>query len=91
MVFHKIPHFLQPFAKNLKTLKQGSLLEKLQVFAKSMKFYGFSDKPTLFAIFAKHLMKTLKHDRLPVKLLVLAKAIISHGFSPNPTLFASYV
>ena len=52
MVFHKIPHFLYPFAKNLmKTLKQGSLFEKLQVFAKSMKVHGFSDKPTLFATF----------------------------------------
>ena len=37
MVFHKIPHTLQLFAENLmKTLKHGSLHEKLLVLAKSM-------------------------------------------------------
>ena len=37
MVFHKISHTLQLFAENLmKTLKHGSLHEKLLVLAKSM-------------------------------------------------------
>ena len=37
MVFHKIPHTLQLFAENLmKTLKDGSLHEKLLVLAKLM-------------------------------------------------------
>ena len=50
MVFHTIPHFLQLFAKNLvKTLKHGSLHEKLLVLAKSTIFNGFSQNPILFA------------------------------------------
>ena len=40
MVFHEMRHFLQLFAEKLtKTPKHDSLLEKLQVLAKSMIFY----------------------------------------------------
>ena len=39
MVFHKMPYFLQLFAKNLvKTPKHGSLHEKLLVLARSTRF-----------------------------------------------------
>ena len=50
MVFHRIPYFLQTFAENLmKTLKHGSLHEKLLVLAKSKSFQGFLQNPVLFA------------------------------------------
>ena len=43
MVSHKIPHILEVYAENLmRTLKHGSLHEKLLVLAKCMRFDGFS-------------------------------------------------
>ena len=50
MVFHKIPYFLQFFPENfIQTLKHGSLLKKLLVFAKSKSFDSFSQDAKFFA------------------------------------------
>ena len=61
MVFNKIPYFLQLFAENLmKTLKYGSLVEKLLVLSKSTIFYGFWENQTRLATFCKSLDKNPK-------------------------------
>ena len=52
MLFHEMSHFLQPFPeKFVETSKRDSLLEKLQVLAKSMIFHAFSRNEPLFATF----------------------------------------
>ena len=52
MVCYEMSHFLQVFAQKLsKTPKHDSLLEKLEVLAKSVIFRGFSRNETLFGTF----------------------------------------
>ena len=65
---------MQLFAENLmKTLKRGSLHEKLVLLAESTSFDHFSQNPKYFLqLFAEKLMKTLKRGSLHEKLLVLA-------------------
>ena len=54
---------MQFFAEDLmKTLKHGTLHEKLLVLAKSKGFDGFSHNPKhFFQLFAENMMKTLKY------------------------------
>ena len=52
VIFHEMSHFFHLFAEKLtKTRKHGSLLEKLQLLAKSMMFRSFSRNEPLFATF----------------------------------------
>ena len=56
MVFHKMPYFLQHFAKNwVKTLVHGTLHKKLLISRRSRNFGGFSPNAILFATFCKKL------------------------------------
>ena len=59
---HKIRHFLKPFAENLmKTLKQGSLLEKVASFWPNRSvFMVFHKMRDFLQVFAENLMKILK-------------------------------
>ena len=53
VLLHETSDFLQHFAEKLtKMPKHGSLLEKLQVLAKSMIFRPFSRNEPLFATFS---------------------------------------
>ena len=58
IVIHKILYFLELFADNmLKTLKHGSLHEKLLVLANSISLDGFFTALVLFATFCGKLDK----------------------------------
>ena len=53
MLFHEMRHFLHLLAeKFMKMPRHGSLLEMLQVLAKSMVFRAFSGNEELFATFS---------------------------------------
>ena len=78
MLFHEMSHFLQISSEKLiETSKRDSLLEKLQVLAKSTIFHAF-------------FTKTSERDSLLEKLSVLAKSTIFQAFSRNEPLFANF-
>ena len=53
MLFHEMRHFLHlPAEKFMKMPRHGSLLEKLQVLAKSMVFRAFLRNEELFVNFS---------------------------------------
>ena len=84
-------HFLEISSEKLiKTSKRDSLLQKLQVLAKSTIFHAFSRNEPLFATFFQKLIKTSKRDSLLEKLNLFAKSTIFHGFSRNEPLFATF-
>ena len=69
VVFHKMPQFLQLFAKNLvKILRHGSLHKKLLVFKRSTSFGGFSQNAVGFATFC------LKFAQHPKNIIVCKKS-----------------
>ena len=85
VIFHEMSHFFHLFAEKLtKTRKHGSLLEKLQLLAKSMMFRSLSRNEPLFA---EKLTKTPKHGSFVEELQVLGKSMIFRASRRNEPLF----
>ena len=61
MLFHEMRQFLQLFSeKFVKTSKHDSLLEKVEVLAKSMIFHAFSRNEPPFASFFRKVHQNLE-------------------------------
>ena len=84
-------HFYHLFAEKLtKTLKHGSLIEKLQALGKSMIFRDFDEMSHFLQLFAEEFTKTPTHGSFLYKLQGLAKSMIFRASSQNEPLFATF-
>ena len=91
MLFHEMSHFLELFSEKLiKSSKRGSLLEKLNCFAKSMIYMLFDDMSHFLQLSSEKFVKTSKSDSLLNKLRVLAKSMSFHAFSRNEPFFPTF-